>query len=411
MGVFEYRGIGSDGKSVAGIVDAESSKTARTKLRQSGIFPTEVLEGSDLGKRTGQSAPIGFRRFGLGERVGLMDLSVATRQLATLLAANLPLMEALTALGDQIEHRELKTVVASIRERVREGSSLAAVLGLYPRVFSDVYVNMVNAGESSGTLDAMLTRLADYLESQVKLRNQIRAAFAYPILMLVVGVGTLFLLLTYVVPKVTKIFEEMHQTLPLSTIILIKTSKFLSQYWWLVVLVVLAAAVGFQRYTATKEGRVRLERLLLRLPVLGRVVLLVAVSRFTRTLSTLLSSGVPLLTALDVVKKVVHLGPISDAIDRARESVREGQSLADPLRKSGMFPALVTHMIAIGEKSGDLEPMLVKVSEAFDNEVQTTIVTMTSLLTPVMILVMGVIVLFIVASILLPIFELSQVVS
>jgi general secretion pathway protein F len=411
MGVFEYKGISADGKSVVGMVDADNSKTARTKLRQSGIFPTEILEGSHPGKSSGRSVAHTIKGLGWGERVGLMDLSVATRQLATLLAANLPLMEALTALVDQIEHRELKKVIASVRERVREGSSLAGVLGMYPRIFSDVYVNMVNAGESSGTLDAMLVRLADFLEYQVRLRNHVRAAFAYPILMLVVGIGTLFLLFAYVIPKVTQIFEEMQQALPLSTVILIATSQFLSRYWWALILLGLGIAVGLQRYGATPEGRNHLDRLMLRIPILGRIMLLVAVSRFTRTLSTLLTSGVPLMAALDVVKKVVHLAPVSDAIDRARENVREGQSLADPLRKSGMFPPLVTHMIAIGEKSGELEPMLVKVSEAYDNEVETTIVTLTSLLTPVMILVMGLIVLFIVASILLPIFELSHVVA
>ena len=409
MSVFEYKGLSTDGKSVTGIIDAENPKIARTKLRQSGIFPTEVFEGGDLGQQASQGL-FTLKGIGWGGRVGLMDLSIATRQLATLLAASLPLMEALAALVEQIEHRELKNVMASVRERVREGSSLGAVMALYPRVFSDVYVNMVKAGEASGTLDSMLLRLADFLEYQVRLRNHVRAAFAYPILMLVVGIATLLLLITYVIPKVTQIFEDMDQALPLSTVILIQTSHFLTQYWWILVLLGLGTAIGLQRYAATPKGRAQLDRLTLRIPILGRAVLLVAISRFTRTLSTLLTSGVPVLSALDVVKRVVHLAPISDAIDAAQESVREGQSLADPLRKSRLFPPLVTHMIAIGEKSGELEPMLVKVSEAYDNEVETTITTLTALLTPILILIMGVIVLFIVTSILLPIFELSQVV-
>jgi general secretion pathway protein F len=411
MGVFEYKGIGTDGKNVAGIIDAESPKTARTKLRQIGIFPTEVSEGTESDRVSPRSLSSSLKGWGLGPRVGLLDLSVATRQLATLLAAKLPLMEALAALVEQVEHEELKKVLASVREKVREGSSLAAALAAFPGVFSDIYINMTRAGEASGTLDGMLLRLADFLEHQVKLRNRLSSAFAYPVLMLVVGSGILIFLITYVVPKVTQIFEEMDRALPVSTVILIHISHFLGRFWWLLILAGLVGAVAFQRFSATPNGRAKVDNLTLKLPVLGRVTLLVALSRFTRTLGTLLSSGVPLLTALDVVKNVVHLAPIASAIDRARENVREGQSLADPLRKSGLFPPLVTHMIAIGEKSGELEPMLVKVSEAYDNEVESTITTMTALLAPIMILVMGVIVLFIVLAILVPIFELSQVVK
>ena len=410
MAVFEYKGFNTEGKTVTGIIDADNPKTARIKLRKSGVYPTEVFEGGGPEKLAPRSTVTHLKRFRWGERVKLLDLSVATRQLATLLAANLPLMEALNALVDQIDHKELKMVMASIREQVREGSSMAAALNHHPRVFSDVYINMVHAGETSGSLDGMLLRLADFLEHQVKLRNQLIATFTYPIFMLVIGSLILLGLVTFVVPKVTAIFEEMHQSLPLPTVLLINVSHFLSNYWWLLLLLVLVSAVAIERYVNTSKGRTQYDHLLMRLPLLGRVTLLVALSRFTRTLSTLLMSGVPLLTALDVVKKVVHLTPLEDAIEQARENVREGQSLAEPLRKSGLFPPLITHMIAIGEKSGELEPMLIKVSEAYDNEVETTITTFTALLGPVMILVMGVMILFIVMAVLLPIFELSQVV-
>lgn len=410
MAVFEYKGLTTNGQTVAGIIDAESPKTARTKLRKAGIYPTEVMQGSGPTGLTFRGAVKGFSGFRAIERVGLLDLAIATRQLATLLAAKLPLMEALSALIEQVEHKGLKKIAASIREQVREGTSLAGALESYPRVFSDVYVNMVNAGEASGTLDGMLLRLADFLEHQVKLRNRLITTFSYPIFMLVVGGLILFGLITFVVPKVTAIFDEMHQVLPVPTMILIALSQFLGRFWWVLLLLGLAGMVGIQRYIATPEGRTRADGLMLRLPIMGRISLLVALSRFTRTLSTLLVSGVPLLSALEVVKKVVHNAPLAAAIDQARENVREGQSLADPLRKSGLFPPLLTHMIAIGEKSGELEAMLVKVSEAYDNEVETTINTLTALLAPVMVLVMGAIVLFIVLAILLPIFELSQVV-
>ena len=409
VAVFEYKGFTTEGKNVTGIIDAENPKTARTKLRKAGVYPTEVLQGSDSGRQGAQSFASGLRGWGLGERVGLMDLSVATRQLSTLLGAKLPLMEALTAIVDQIDHRELKRVMASIREQVREGSSLAAALNLYPRVFSDVYVNMVHAGEASGALDAMLLRLADFLEYQVKLRNQLRAAFSYPILMLFAMGFILLFLLTAVVPKITVIFTDIQQALPLPTVILINASNFLRDYWWFLLVVGLATAVSINRYIATPAGRKQFDYFKMRLPVIGRVSLLVALSRFTRTLSTLLASGVPLLSALDVVKKIVHLTPLMEVIEQAQSNVREGEGFADPLKRSGLFPPLITHMIAIGEKSGELEPMLIKVSEAYDNEVTTTITTMTALLGPVMILFMAGIVGFIVLAILLPIFELSQV--
>ncbi len=410
MAVFEYKGFNTEGKNIAGIIDADSPKTARIKLRKSGVYPTEVLEGAGTGRQTPSFVTVNLKGFQRGERVKLLDLSVTTRQLATLLAANLPLMESLSALVDQVNQKELKKIIASIREQVREGSSLASALKLHPRVFSDVYVNMVHAGETSGSLDVMLLRLADFLEHQVKLRNQLIATFTYPIFMLVIGGLILFGLITFVVPKVTAIFEEMHQALPLPTVVLINISHFLSNYWWLFLLAGLVFAVVIERHMTTAKGREQYDHLMMHLPILGRITLLVALSRFTRTLSTLLMSGVPLLTALDVVKNVVHLAPLANAIEQARENVREGQSLAEPLRKSGLFPAMITHMIAIGEKSGELEPMLIKVSEAYDNEVETTITTFTALLEPVMILVMGVMILFIVMAVLLPIFELSQVV-
>ncbi|HTN43312.1 MAG TPA: type II secretion system inner membrane protein GspF [Nitrospiria bacterium] len=419
MAVYEYKGLTTEGRDISGIIDADSPKTARAKLRQSGIYPTDVVEGagevsygagsSIQTDRSGQ--PLSWRsRIRVAERVGMMEVSLMTRHLATLTAAKLPLMEALSALMDQLEKGELKRIVAGIRERVKEGSSLAVALAQYPSVFSEIYINMVRAGEASGTLDGMLLRLADYLEYQVKLRNQLIATLTYPLFMVVIGGLILFGLVTFVVPKITLIFEEVHQVLPLPTVILIAVSHFLNGYWWVILLAGALGIFALQQYIKTPAGRIQYDRFLLRMPVMGRVTLMVAISRFTRTLSTLLTSGVPLLQALDVVRNVVQNAVLAEAIDRARQNIGEGQSLAEPLRKSGMFPPLVTHMIAVGEKSGELEPMLIKVSEAYDNEVEAIIGTLTALLTPVMILVMGAIIGFIVMAILLPIFELSQIV-
>lgn len=419
MPVYEYKGLTTEGRDVAGIIDAESPKTARVKLRQSGIYPTDVVEGAgeatygfSSADRTEQldKARPWWSRIQVSEHAGQMEVALMTRHLATLTGAKLPLMEALAALMDQLERGELKRIVAGVRERVKEGSSLAAALSQYPSVFSETYINMVKAGEASGTIDGMLLRLADYLEYQVKLRNQLVAALTYPVFMVIIGGLILIGLVTFIVPKITLIFEEVHQVLPLPTVILIAVSHFLNQYWWVILLFGLFGIFGTQQYIKSPAGRVRYDRFLLRVPVMGRVILMVAISRFTRTLSTLLSSGVPLLQALDVVRNVVQNSVLSEAIDRARENIGEGQNLAEPLKKSGMFPPLVTHMIAVGEKSGELEPMLVKVSEAYDNEVEAIVSTLTALLTPVMILVMGGIIGFIVMAILLPIFELSQIV-
>ena len=419
MPVYEFKGLTTEGRDISGIIDADSPKTARVKLRQSGIYPTDVVEGageSTYGfsspEREERSGPAGswLSRIQVSQRAGLMEVALMTRHLATLTAAKLPLMEALSALMDQLEKGELKRIVASVRERVKEGSSLASALSQYPAVFSEIYINMVKAGEASGTLDGMLLRLADYLEYQVKLRNQLIATLTYPVFMVIIGGLILFGLVTFIVPKITLIFEEVHQILPWPTVILIAVSHFLNRYWWVVLGAGVLGLFGFQQYIKTPEGRVRHDRFLLRVPIIGRVILMVEISRFTRTLSTLLTGGVPLLSALDVVRNVVQNTVLAEAIDRARQNIGEGQSLAEPLRKSRMFPPLVTHMIAVGEKSGELEPMLVKVSEAYDNEVEAIIGTLTALLTPVMILVMGAIIGFIVMAILLPIFELSQIV-
>ncbi len=404
MPVFEYRGLTADGRDVAGIIDADNARTARTRLRKSGVFPTQVLEG----RSTARPSPHGPRRLRAVERASLSDIALMTRQLATLLGARLPLMEALTALQEQVENPQIKKIVADVRERVKEGSSLAVTVAQYPQAFSEIYVNMVRAGEASGTLDAMLLRLADFLENQIRLRNKLIAALSYPVFMLGIAVVILFALVTFVMPKVLQIFKDMHQALPWPTLVLMRTSEFFHDFWWALVVLLVIAWIAFRRWVAKPEGRRRFDEITIHLPLVGRLALMVAISRFAKTLSTLLSSGVPLLEALDVVKNVVHNRVIEEAVQRARENIREGEGVSEPLRKSGVFPPLVTHMIAVGEKSGELEPMLVKVSEVYDNEVETAVNTLTSLLAPIMILGMGLVVLFIVLSILLPIFELSQ---
>ncbi|MGH7899642.1 MAG: type II secretion system inner membrane protein GspF [Candidatus Binatia bacterium] len=406
MPVYSYAGLDPNGKSVSGIIDAESPRAARLKLRRTGVFPTNVAETKETEstRRASRSVRSYF------ERVGPQELSVMTRQLSTLVSAGLPLVDCLTALIDQVDSKRLKSMLTQTRERVNEGSSLADALAEHPRTFSELYINMVRAGEASGALDVVLMRLADYTESSARLRSKLRAALTYPAIMVIVGSGILFFLLSYVVPKITRIFVESKQVLPLPTRVLIGTSGLLAQWWPLLLMLLVAAAIGFRYYIRTPGGRYSYDRWVLRSPVFGKLLQKIAVARFSRTLSTLLKSGIGLLPSLDIVKNIVDNRVLYEATEAARDAIREGQSIAPPLKKSGIFPPLMIHMIAVGEKSGQLEEMLFKTAETYEGEVDTSIATLTTLLEPVMIVFMGGVVTFIVLSILLPIFQMSQLV-
>lgn len=405
MAVYEYKGVSAEGRDLKGAIDAETIKAAGAKLKRLGIFPTEIIE--ERHKRLGKEIDF-FRLF---ERVRLQDIAILTRQAATLTNAGIPIVDALNAIAEQEEKVELKGIISGIREKVREGSSFAEALKGYPKHFSGLYVNMIMAGEASGALDAVLMRLADFLDNQIKMRNRIRTILAYPLLMTVVGIGVLSFIFIYVLPKVTRVFEDMRQTLPLLTRVLISLSNLMRGYWWLIILLIAGAVFYIRRRLRTPEGMMRFDGLIIRLPVFGKLFRMIAVSRFTRTLGTLLKNGVPAILSFDIVKNVVNNMVIAKAIEDARESIREGESIAEPLKRSGLFPSVVTHMIAVGEKSGELEEMLLKVSDAYDNEVETSIMRMTSLLEPAIIIVMGLIVAIIVIAILLPILEMSTVIK
>jgi len=405
MPVFAYRGLDTAGKTIRGMVDADSPRSARMKLRGSGIYPTDLEE--ETRSETSQIQTTRSLRT-LFQRVRLQDTAVMTRQLATLVGAGIPLVPALNALITQVDNDNLRKVITHVRERVNEGSTLSDAMKPYPRIFSDLYTNMVSAGEASGALEVVLLRLADFIENQVNLRNKIRATLAYPIFMFFIGSGILFFLLTFVIPSVTELFRDSHRVLPAPTILLLSISGFLKNYWWLLAAVIIGAAMGWRRYIGTTTGRMFYDRLKLRIPVLGALSTKIAISRFARTLATLLHSGIPLLSCLEIVRTVVNNVVIADVIEGAQENIREGQDIHTPLARGGVFPPMVLQMIAIGERSGELEHMLFKVAEAYDNEVDTSIGSLTSMLEPVMILVMGVVVGFIVLAILMPIFEMTQ---
>lgn len=411
MPVYQYRGYKADGGAAVGIIDAESPKVARLKLRKDGVFPTEMKEQAGATKvfttRSGTSMAVGV---GGLQSLSVTDVALMTRQMATLLVAGLPLVDALGVLIDQTERKAVKGLLADVREAIRGGASYSAVLERYPRDFSPIYVHMVRAGEASGALDQILFRLAEFLEKQLALKNKVTNAILYPAIMLVVGTVVLFFLVTFVVPKITAVFAQSKQALPWPTTVLIEVSSFCRDYWMVLLGICLVAFWMARRFVRTETGHVWADRLLLRIPLIGQVARMVSISRLASTLATMLSSGVQLLDALDVAKRVMNNRVLEEAVEQARQNIREGESIADPLKRSGEFPPLVTHMIAVGEKSGEMEEMLRRIGQIFDGEVDRVITRFTSLLEPVMIVVMGVIVLFIVVAILLPIFEMGQMV-
>ena len=407
MAVFEYKGITSAGKSVRGIINADNPRTARQKLRGEGVFPTELLQEKVI--KSALSREVSFRA--LFTHISRQDIAIMTRQLATLLKAGLPLVSCLSALADQVDNQKLKKIITQVRERVNEGSSLALALQEFPSVFPELYTNMVGAGETSGALELVLFRLAEYTENQVQIRNRLASAMIYPALMTLVGFGVLTILFTFVIPKFVAIFQELGQALPLPTVILITITDFFRTYWYLILLLLAGIIYFFRRYIKTPKGREFYDRTLLQIPVFGRLVRLSAVVRFARTLSTLLTSGVPLLKSLTIVQTVVNNAVLAETIGSARESITEGASIAEPLKRSKVFPPIVIHMISSGEQSGQLEDMLAKVADIYEEEVNLTVTTLTSLLEPIMILGMALVVAFIVISIILPLLEMNQIIG
>ena len=410
MPVYQYRGYKADGGSATGIVDAESPKVARLKLRKDGVFPTEMAEQEGAKPIVARSGSGPVAGVGRSPALSVNDVALMTRQMATLLVAGLPLVDALGVLMDQTEKKSVKGLLADLRESIRGGASFSAVLESYPKDFSSIYVHMVRAGEASGALDQILFRLAEFLDKQLALKNKVTNAILYPAIMLVVGTLVLFFLLTFVVPKITAVFAHSKQALPWPTVVLMEISHFCSDYWMVLLGMVLVGIWITRRFVRTETGHVMADRLLLKLPLIGQVARMVSISRLASTLATMLSSGVQLLDALDVSKRVMNNRILEQAVEEARQNIREGETIAEPLKRSGEFPPLVTHMIAVGEKSGEMEEMLRRIGQIYDGEVDRVITRFTSLLEPVMIVVMGVIVLFIVVAILLPIFEMGQMV-
>lgn len=405
MAVFEYRGIFiGNGKPTKGMRDAENAKVLRSLLRKEGVLLTSATEEQAAKAKAHRDIKI----LQIFDRPSISDVAIMTRQLATLLRAGIPLFESLNALIEQVERESLKRALTNIREQVREGTSFAAALEKHKNIFPPLYVNMVRAGEASGTMETVLDRLTSFLEGQAKLRGKVTAALAYPALMAIIGTIIISVLMVAVVPNLITTFQSMDQALPWYTELLIFMSGFMGKRWWLLLLTGIGVGYGQHRWRMTPNGRLAWDKFWLGAPIFGKLLQMLAISRFSRTLATLLAAGVPLLTAMDIVKNVLDNAVLEGVISEAIGSIREGQSIAEPLKRSKRFPPIVTHMIAIGEKSGQLENMLENVAEAYDAAVETRVQVVTSLLEPLMIVIMGGSVAFIAFSILMPLIQMSN---
>ena len=402
MPLFEYTGLDSQGRKVSGRIDGTGRKLVTQQLREQGIFPTELHEGSAPRKsRLWADLLVKMQR-------STAELSSATRQLATLLSAGLSLESALGTVAEQTDQPLIGRVLADVREEVMQGNPLHQGLAKHRAVFPDLYINMIQVGENSGTLDEALHRLADFLENQARTRSRVQAALAYPILMSLVGSGVLAFLFVFVVPKITRMLQEMEMALPWPTLFLINLVDFLADWWWLLAAGLAVAITLLQRYRRTDAGRLHTDQLLLKAPLFGRLLLLISTARFTRTLGTLLQSGVPLLKALGIARNLLTNRVLSLAVATAIQRVQEGGSLAAALRESAVFPPMLAQVTAAGEQSGKLEEMLFRVADTYEHQTDLSMTSMLALLEPLMILFMGVVVGFAVLAILLPIFQASQ---
>lgn len=403
MPIFEYKGLTRDGKNVKGVIDSENLRAARAKLKKDNIYVIDIKDKkkSDPRKKQGSRS---------GKTVGIKELALMTRQLAVLIKANIPLVDALTAIAEQVENPTLSEAISDCKNMVNEGSPFYKALSKYPNIFNNIYISMVEAGEMSGSLDVILMRLAEFTEAQADLRAKVSSAMTYPLVMMAVTVGLLGFLFVFLIPKMVTVFESApNLQLPWYTVRLIEASQFLVNWWYVLAIILTLIFLLFKNWKNTPAGRAQWDVISLKLPIVGPTVRMVAVARFTRTLSTLLTGGVPMLAALDIVKNVVNNNVLAKAIDEARSNISEGESIAGPLKKSGQFPPLVVHMVNIGEKTGELENMLTQVSDAYDFQVKTKLEGLTSLMGPVVIVLMGFAIGMIVVAVMVPMFEMANI--
>lgn len=421
MPIYEYKAFAPGGDTKSGVVDADTERDARAKLRRDNLLVSKLVEtrGGRKVKRTkegkkssGMLARAAEKRAAqVGPRARENEIVAGiTRQLATLLGSGIALAEALGAIVDQADSRKTETLFREIREKVQQGHSLADALERHPGWFSELYINMVRAGQAAGNLDSVLSRIADYMQAQRGLRRKIIGALMYPMMMIGLGFVVVMILLTKVVPEITSMLLDQGKALPASTQLLVDISAFFQAYWWIVFLGIAAISFGLERiYKNSPSGRLKIDKTLIAIPVLGDMLHKAAVGRFTRTFSTLLRSGVPVIQGLEITEKVVGNKVIADATEHIRVRVLEGTDLASPLKATGAFPTVVGYMVAVGEQSGELEVMLDRIADAYDEEIDVVTERLTALLEPIMIVCLAGIVGYIVYAIIQPILQIGQI--
>lgn len=401
MPLFSYKAKDPSGQIIAGTLEAESVSLVTSRLQAMGYFPV-AIENETQRKKSRSSA---IRSF--GGKVRVNDLATFNRQLADLLASGIPLVRALGVIQNQTTNPTLTEVITQITQDVSGGDSLAVAMGKHPRVFSKLHCAMVKSGEAGGMLDTILTRLADFAEQEAELRGKIKSALAYPMVMVVAGIGAVIIMMTVVMPKITRIYTEMGQTLPWPTQMLITANELLQGYWYIGLAVAAAVGTALWRAAKTPEGRRAIDTTVIRIPILGPLIVKKEVSNFARTLGSLLHNGVSILPALEITHEVLGNRVVADEVAKIPQNVTQGEGIAAPLKTSPVFPPVVVNMIAIGEETGRLDDVLLKVARSYDMEVDRQMKTLTSLIEPLIILAMGIVVGFIVVAMLLPIFSID----
>ncbi len=413
MATFTYKAMDKRGKEVKGTIEAEHTAQAINILRDKGFFPTNVVEHK--GKKTKvPGAVVQKSGFNLsmsialpgGNKIKPKQLTQFTRQLATLIDAGLPLVRSVTVLRDQAKPGPVKNISANLAEEVEAGSTFSEALSKHPKTFSKLYINMIKAGEVGGVLEVVLERLATFAEKTEKLKARIKSAMVYPILVVIISVGVLAFLMTVIIPQFMKIFKDMNATLPGITILLQHISVFMLTKWYIMLGLIIGLVAIYRSLAKMDKTKYYVDMVKIRLPVFGQLANKVGIGRFARTLGTLINSGVPILQALQIVKDTAENEVIARAIGAVHGSIREGESIAKPLGKSKVFPLFVVNMIDVGEETGSLDQMLLKIADAYDEEVDTMVAGLTSLLEPILIVGMGGMVGFIVVAMFMPLISL-----
>ncbi len=405
MAFFQYKAVSPDGKVVEGTLEAADRKTVLSRLEEQGQLPISVASESGASSLFSRDFRFPWQR----QRTSNQDLQLFTQELSALVEAGLPLDRSLSILSELTENEYLQEVVKDLLTEIKGGKSLAEAMAMYPTVFPKIYVNMVKAGEVGGVLDEILKRLGEYLERAEELRNYLVSSLIYPMILVFVAIASFVILMTFVIPKFSVIFENAGAPIPIPMQIMLFISGVFTGYWWLIGLVALGCWIGLARWLKTPEGRLSWDTRLLRVPLLGTVVQKLEVSRFSRTLGTLLHSSVPMIQSINIVKEVVGNQAIASAMEPIKSGVKKGEGLVRPVKRSGVFPAFAVHLLEVGEETGRLDSMLLQLAETYDRELRTALKRLVAFFEPAIILVMGIVFGVMIVSILYSIFSINNV--